>query len=140
MLNESEKKKYLGMRDELARSLLNSQGSTAPAGVPPRQAFKVAHVFNIELSGLYKTTTREISCAGFTAIVAATFKDGDRVSYVLNLSRGTDPLSGNATVTSAVRQTTNVTRLTCTFDGLDPERLGRLEFALFDAALSRFGA
>lgn len=139
-LSEGDQKKYLGMRDELARSLMSSQGTTAPAGVPPRRVFKVAHVFPIELGGLYRTTTQEISCTGFTAIVAATFKQGDRVSFILNLSRATEPLVGNAAVTSAVRQTTNVTRLTCTFDGLDPERLGRLEFALFDAALSRFGS
>ena len=65
-LNEGELKKYMGMRDELARSLMNSQGLVVPDGVPPRRAFRVAHVFPIELSGLYKTTTREISCASFT--------------------------------------------------------------------------
>jgi len=138
-LNESELKKYLGMRDELARSLLNSQGLSVPDGVPARRAFTVQHLFPIELAGLYKTMTRELSCKGFVATVGATFKEGDRVSFTMNLSRTSEPLSGNATVTAAQKQGTSVTRITCTYDGLDEERLARLEFGLFDAALSRLG-
>lgn len=138
-LPDGDQKKYLTMRDELARSLMNSQGLVAPEGVPPRRAFKVAHVFPIELGGLYKTTTREISCTSFTAIVAATFKEGERISFALNLSRAAEPLSGNAIVRTAVRQTISATRITCFFENLGEERLSRLELALFDAALSRFG-
>ena len=82
-LSEPDYKKYLGMRDELARSLMNSQGLTAPEGVPPRRAFKLAHVFQIELGGVCKTITREISCSAFTAIVTGTFKEGERVSFSL---------------------------------------------------------
>lgn len=138
-LTEGEHKKYLGMRDELARSLMNSQGVVAPEGVPPRRAFKIAHVFPIELSGLYKTMTREISCSGFVAVVGASFKEGDRFSFALNLSRAAEPLSGFAIVKSVVRQTASAAKITCAFDDLGEERTSTLELALFDAALSRFG-
>lgn len=138
-LPEGEQRKYLVMRDELARSLMSSQGLTAPAGVSPRRAFKIAHVFPIELAGLYRSTTREISCSSFTTIVAATLKQGERISFSLNLSRAGDALTGFAIVKVAMRQTINSVRLTCDFDGLGEERLARLELALFDAALSRFG-
>jgi hypothetical protein len=138
-LSETDQKKYLGMRDELARSLMSSQGLEVPKGVAPRRAFKVAHVFQIELGGTYKTTTRELSCTSFTAIVAASFKEGERLGFTLNLSRAAEPLTGFAVVRAAVRQTVSATRITCNFDDLGEERLARLETALFDAALSRFG-
>ena len=48
--------------------------------------------------------------------------------------------SRHAAVTAAQKQGTSVTRITCTYDGMDEDRLGRLEFGLFDAALSRLGS
>lgn len=139
VLSEADQKKYLGMRDELARSLMNSQGLAAPEGVPPRRAFKVAHVFPIELNGVYRTTTREISCTGFTALVAGSFKENDRITFSLNLSRAAEPLTGFAITRAVVRQTANAARITCDFDDLGEARTATLELALFDAALSRFG-
>ena len=138
-LTEAESKKYFGMRDELARSLMASQSLNVPEGVPPRRAFRVAHIFPIELSGLYKTTTREISCLEFSAVVGASFKEGDRFSFTINLSRAAEPFAGFAIVKSVVRQTNNSIRITCAFDALGEARLAILELALFDAALSRFG-
>lgn len=136
-LSESDQKKYLSMRDELARSVMQSQGLTVPDGVPPRRAFKVAHVFQIEVGGVYKTTTREISCTSFTALVSGTVKEGERVSFILSLSRAAEPLSGNAIVRAVVRQAVNATRITCNFEELGEERTSRIETALFDATLSR---
>ncbi len=138
-LPEGDQKKYLNMRDELARSLMSSQNMTAPAGVPPRRAFKVAHVFPLELGSLYRSTTKEISCSSFTTIVSGSFKEGERIAFSLNLARAGEPLTGTCLVKVATRQTINSVRLTCDFDALGEERLARLERALFDAALSRFG-
>jgi hypothetical protein len=137
-LNENDQRKYLGMRDELARSIMQSQGLTAPDGVPPRRAFNVAYVYQIEIGGVMKTTTQKISCLEFTALVSGTFKVGERVSFSLMLSRSQDPLAGVANVKLAIKEKAGATRLTCEFDGLGEERLSRLETALFDAALSRF--
>ncbi|MDP2274304.1 MAG: hypothetical protein Q8N23_11760 [Archangium sp.] len=137
-LSEIDQKKYTGMRDELARSLMSSQGQPLPEGVAPRRAFSVAHVFPIEIGGVTRTTTREVSCQSFTALVSGTFKEGERVSFVMNLSRAADPLSGNALVHAVVRQNVNASRITCHFEALGEERLARLETALFDAAMSRF--
>lgn len=138
-LSEAEQKKYLSMRDELARSLMTSQSLNAPDGVPPRRAFRVAHIFPIELSGIHKTTTREISCLEFSAVVGASFKEGDRFGFTINLSRAAAPLAGFAIVKGVVRQTNNSVRITCAFDALGDAQLATLELALFDAALSRFG-
>jgi hypothetical protein len=137
-LNEGDQRKYLGMRDELARSIMQSQGLTVPDGVPPRRAFPVAYVYQIEIGGVTRTTTQKISCLEFTCLVTGTFKLGERVSFSLVLARTQDPLAGVANVKAAIREKANATRLTCEFDGLGEERLSRLETALFDAALSRF--
>lgn len=139
VLPEGDQRKYQIMRDELARSLMSSQGLTVPDAVPPRRAFKVAHVFPIELNNTTRTTTREISCRGFSAIVAAGFKVGERLTFSLSLSRAAEPLTGFVMVKASVRQTTSTVRLTCDFDNLGEERLARLELSLFDAALSRIG-
>ena len=136
-LDAEDTQKYLSNCDELARSLLQAQGISVPKGTSPRRVLKVSHVFPIELGNLYRTTTSELSCTGFTALVAATFKDGDPLSWSLTLGRGQEPLTGQSTVTNATRQGGN-TRVSCTFSGLDEPRLERLERALIDAALSRF--
>lgn len=138
ILNEGDVRKYMGMRDELARSIMQSQGITIPEGVPPRRAFKVAYVYQIEIAGVSKTTTREISCLEFTALVSGSFKVGERVSFSLSLSRLQEPLAGVSNVKTAAKEKAGATKLTCEFDGLGEERLSRLETALFDAALSRF--
>jgi hypothetical protein len=138
ILNEGDVRKYVGMRDELARSIMQSQGIAVPENVPPRRAFKVAYVYQIEIGGVSKTTTREISCLEFTALVSGTFKVGERVSFSLMLSRSQEPLAGVSNVKTATKEKAGATKLTCEFDGLGEDRLARLETALFDAALSRF--
>lgn len=140
LVDEADARKYREMCDELARSLIASQNLTVPAGVPPRRALKVAHVFPIELSNLYKTTTTELSCTGFTAVLAANLREGDPMAFVLTLARGEEPLSGLSTVVSALKHASGTSRVSCTFTGLDEARLVRLERALFDAALARFQA
>ncbi len=137
-LSEGEHKKYLGMRDELARSLMNAQGLVAPTGTPPRRVFRVAQVFPIEIENVQNTTTRDLSCAGFTASVTGAYKPGQVISWVLTLSRTTEPIAGLAEVVSSQKTGTN-TRLTCNFTGLLEPQAERIETALFDAALARFG-
>jgi hypothetical protein len=138
ILNEGDQRKYMSMRDELARSIMQSQGLTVPAGVRPGRAFNVAYVYQIEIGGVARTTTQKISCVEFTSLVSGSFKLGERVTFSLTLSRSQDPLAGVANVKSTTREKANATRLTCEFEGLGEERLARLETALFDAALSRF--
>lgn len=137
-LDESEKKKYLSMRDELARSLINAQGLTVPEKVPPRRAFRVAQVFPIEINNITRTMTRDLSCMGFTCTVAGSFKEGEQIAFALTLGRNAEPIPGVARVIAAPRQSQTATRLSANFEQLDEERLEKIETALFDAALSRF--
>ncbi|MBL8912775.1 MAG: hypothetical protein JNM17_18920 [Archangium sp.] len=137
-LGPLDKNKYLAMRDELARSLMESSGQEMPAGnIPPRRIVKVAQLFNIELSNLYKTMTRELSCQGFVTLVQGSFRDGDRTAFVLSLGRSVDPVQGDAIVKSALKQAGNTTRLVCEFTALKEPALERIEEAVFDAALLR---
>ncbi|MFZ5442737.1 MAG: hypothetical protein ACOZQL_22195 [Myxococcota bacterium] len=139
LLKDDEQKKYVAMAEELARSLMAAQGMAPPSGVPARRAFRVAHVFPIEIDNVSRTMTREISCQGFTATVNGMFKEGQQISWALTLSRGTDPMQGMATVETAPRIGGGSSRVTANFNKLTEAQLQRLELALVDAALSRFG-
>ena len=136
-LEEREKREYLSMRDELARSLINAQGLTVPAKVPARRAFRVAQVFPIEINNITRTLTRDLSCMGFSCTVSGSFKEGEQIAFALTLGRNTEPIPGVARVITAPRQSQNATRLSANFEQLDEERLEKIESALFDAALAR---
>lgn len=137
-LGPLDKNKYLAMRDELARGLMESSKQEMPAGsTPPRRIVKVAQLFNIELSNLYKTMTRELSCQGFVTLVQGSFRDGDRTEFVLSLGRSVEPVMGDVIVKQALKQAGNTTRLVCEFSGLKEPALERIEEAVFDAALLR---
>lgn len=137
-LGPLDKNKYLAMRDELARSLMESSGQELGAGtIPPRRMVKVAQLFNIELSNIYKTMTRELSCQGFTTLVQGNFREGDRTAFILSVGRSVDPVQGDAIVKTAQKQAGNTTRLVCEFTGLKEPALERIEEAVFDAALMR---
>ena len=127
---------YLAMREELARSLLAAQGLTVPAGQNARRHFRVAQVFPVELNNLYQSVTRDISRAGFSAVVQGAFKDGERVAFALTLARGVEPLTGSANVVSSMRLQGS-SRVSFCIDHLAEAGAERLECALFDAVLAR---
>lgn len=135
-LNPFEKKKYLGMRDELARSLMQSQNQTVPANVAPRRALSVAQLFAIELQSVHRVMTREISCTGYVALVPATFGVGELVTVTLTLGRSVEPVKGDSVVKQISKQGTNY-RVVADFKGLMEPALERIEDAVFDAAVSR---
>lgn len=135
-LNPFEKKKHLGMRDELARSLMQSQNQTAPANVEPRRALSVAQLFAIELQNVHRVMTRELSCTGYVALVPATFDIGELVTVTLTLSRSAEPVKCDSVVKAVVKQGTNW-RVEADFKGLLEPALERIEDAVFDAAVAR---
>lgn len=130
--------RYRAMKDELARSLLQTEGKKAEAGSPPRRQFKVPTVHQIEVAGIHKATTVELSCRGFTALVPAMIKEGQLIGFVLTLSRSAEPIRGDCIVESAAKQPNQLVRLTCTFAKLEDSVLERIEQTLFDVALTRF--
>jgi hypothetical protein len=135
-LNPSEKKKYLQMRDELARSLMQSQNLTVPTNVAPRRALGVAQLFSIELQNVHRVMTRELSCTGYVALVPATFGVGELVTFTLTLGRSIELVKGDSVVKQISKQGTNY-RVVADFKGLMEPALERIEDAVFDAALSR---
>ncbi|MFO0595040.1 MAG: hypothetical protein U0228_07040 [Myxococcaceae bacterium] len=135
-LNDNEKARYLAMRDELARSLMETQGQKAPDGVLPRRAVRVAQLFNIEVDGK-KSMTRELSCTSFITIMQAGFTEGATVPVTLNLGRSVEPVMGQAVITSALKQAGTSTRVVADFKGLLDPALERIEEAVFDSILLR---
>jgi len=135
-LKPEERARYLGMREELARSLVAAQGLTLPEGQNARKHFRVAQLFNVEVNNLYATVTRELSRSGFSALVTGPLKDGELVDFKLTLSRGTEPITGRAKVVAVLRQAGNW-RVSFSVDKLSDADAERLEVALFDAVLAR---
>lgn len=136
-LSPDEQQKYLAMREELARSLVAAQGLTVPDGQQARRHFRVAQVFGLEVANLYTTVTKELSRAGFSALITGSLQANDRVDFKLLLGRGSEPVQGQARVVSIVRQSGN-SRVSFNIEAMSPEDGERLESALFDAVLARF--
>ncbi len=134
--SELEKEKHQAMREELARSLATAQGLSVPAGQDARRHFRVAQVYPVEVNSVYRAVTRDISRSGFSALVPGTLREGEEVTFSLQLTRDTEAVKGRARVVSAVKQAGNM-RVAFEITGLQPEMAERLELALFDAALSR---
>lgn len=138
-LEGDDAKRYVAMCDELARSLISSQAQQAPLGVPARRSFKVAQLFPVEINNVSRTMTREISCQGFTATITGSMRDGEEVTWALNLGRSQEPISGRGRVTAATKQGTGGFKVEIAFEDVAEEKLIRLERVLFDAALARIG-
>jgi hypothetical protein len=135
-LADADLRRYHNMREELARSLVAAQGLTVPEGQNARRYFRVAQVLPLELNNLHKSVTRDISRIGFSAVVQGTFKEGERLSFIITLARGVEAATGSAHVVTSVRQQGS-SRVSFAIDHLDDAAAERLEVALFDAVLSR---
>lgn len=136
--SEEEQRQYPAMREELARSLVSAQGLTVPPGQDARKHFRVAQVFTLEVNAVYRAVTRDVSRSGFSALVPATFKEGEEVTFSLQVGREVEPVAGRARVVSSVKQAGN-SRVAFAILGLEQSAGDRLETALFDAVLARFG-
>lgn len=136
-LNQFEKNKYLAMRDELARSLMDSMNQQSKAsGVSPRRALAMPQLYAIELQSVHKVMTRELSCQGFVAHVPANLPPGELVTFTLTLGRSVEPVQGDAIVQASLKQGTQW-RVVADFKGLMEGALQRIEDAVFDAAVER---
>lgn len=136
-VSEKDLGRYHAMREDLARSLVAAQGLTVPDGQNARKHFRVAQVFAIEVNNLYKSMTRDISRSGFSAIVPASFGEGEKVTFSILLGRGQEPITGQGHVASSVKSQGN-SRVSFSIDVLNDANAERLEVALFDSVLSRF--
>lgn len=135
-LSESEHKAYLDMREELARSLVAAQSLVVPEGAPARRHFRVAQLYAIELANTYKTMTKAVSRAGFSAVLPSQMKVGEEVSFTMALGRDGEPLTGKAKVVGATKQ--GGWLISFSIEVMSEPNAERLETALFDAVLARF--
>jgi hypothetical protein len=136
-LSESDRKAYLEMREELARSLVSAQSLSVPEGDNHRRHFRVAQMYKLEISKTYQTMTKNVSRSGFLASLATQLKVGQEVEFALTLGRDTEPVTGKAKVVAAQNQGTWLTSFNIV--SMSEPMAERLETALFDAVLARFG-
>lgn len=135
-LSPQERARYLLMREEFARGLATAHAIEIPQGELARKHFRVAQAFRVEIENLYQALTKEISLAGFTALLSAKLEPRKDVSYSLVLGRSHAPLQGRARVLSAEHHS-GTFRVHFAFNSLAPDDAERLELALLDAALQR---
>ncbi len=135
-LTDDQRKTYLAMREELARSLVSAQALKVPEGENSRKYFRVAQMYKLEIDRTYQTMTKEISRAGFSAMMPKELKVGQRVGFSITLKRDVDPVSGEAKVVAA--QKVGQWRVDFSIDLMNEPNTERLESALFDAVLARF--
>lgn len=135
-LNQFERTKYLGMRDELARSLMQAQNQEVPTGVPARRSLSVQQLYGLELDGVHRVMTREISCRRFITLCPTKFNPGSLSTFVLTLGRSVEPVKGDAVIAECTKQGSQF-RVVADFKGLLEPSLERIEDAVMDAAISR---
>jgi hypothetical protein len=135
-----ENRTYLGARNELARAILKQQQQKVPAGAKTRQLLRVAAAVPVDVhlpGGAAHALTQELWTGGFTTLVPPLGMPTERLRFVLTLGKDSAPIEGWARVVGDAA-VGGSTRLNLEFEGLSPADAERVEFAVFDALLSRF--
>jgi hypothetical protein len=130
--------KHKGMKEELARSLVAAQGLTVPEGQTHRKTFRIAQAWQLELDGMYKCLTRDVSGGGFSALVPGSFTFGQEVRFSIRIGGGQEPVTGTAKVVASVKQAGN-SRVSFNIVSVPTADVDRFENAIFDSVLSRYG-
>jgi len=133
---EEESELHRGMCEELARSMMASQGQQATGGLEARKQFRVAQVYPIEVNNLYRAVTRDVSCSAFSVVLPDAFKVGQLATFSLQLARGAEPITGQARATEVLKQKGSA-KVTFGIEVLGKVASELLELALFDAVLAR---
>ncbi len=129
--------KHRQMKEELARSLVSAQGLTVPDGQTFRKTFRIAQAWQIELDGMYKCLTRDVSGGGFSTLVPGNFTVGQEVRFSLRIGGGQEPVTGTSKVVAAVKQAGNA-RVSFNIVSMPTADLDRFENAIFDCVLARY--
>jgi hypothetical protein len=134
----AERAQHLVLREEVSRWLTQAQNLAVPGEHQARKAFRVAHPFGLELDGVYRAVTHDISHSGLSALVPAHYREAQLVSVTITLGRGLAPVSGRGRVVSAVPDANSVcSRISLALLDLDAAGEERLKAAIFDVALLR---
>lgn len=134
-----ENRTYLGARNELARAVLSQQKQKVAAGTRMRQLLRAAAAVPVAVhlpGGIAQAVTQELWAGGFTAIVPPLGMPLERLKFALTLGKDQPPVEGWARVIGD-SAAGGSTRLTVEFEGISPADSERVEFAVFDAFLSR---
>jgi hypothetical protein len=141
-LAESDRAGYLSAREQFAQALLAAQGLMTE-GESARHSFRVAVGLPVEVvlseGQPVQGTTLDVSCGGFSTLLAQPPPEGQGVEVSLSLGEEARPLRSHARVASVVRRGEGRYRVSFAFQGLAEPEAERLEVLLLDAALERVG-
>ncbi len=136
-LFSEESAAYLAGREELARALIAAQGLPVERSQERRKALRVAQALQVDLEGpvTTRTVTSNISVGGFAVLLANAPARGKEMKCSLRLP-GADPILATV-VPVGVKPEVGSVRVSFAFKSLSDADRERLEFLIFDTALSQ---
>lgn len=143
VLTGIERSRYADARAQFQRFTLIAQ-QVGQAGSTLRSPLRMAKMLKAELrpdqGSPEKTSTLDLSLAGFAVLLPSAMRAGAGAGFTLHLpaaGAGTSAISGRCTVASS-RPHMRAFKVTFKFETLAPDAQEPLEMALIDAALERF--
>ncbi len=138
-LTPDESAAYLAGRDELASALISAQRLLVDASDPPRKALRVALALQVDLessTSWVRAVTSTVSVGGFSALLAKAPAPGERLNCFIRIPGG-ERIAGKVVPGAVKPQAENVSA-SFVFTQLRDSDRERLEFVVFDTALSQF--
>ncbi len=137
-LSPAESDTYLAGREELARALFVPRGLAVVRSEERRKALRVARALQVDLATPETSTravTLSISAGGFSVLLAKAPASGEEMKVSLRLP-GADPILATVVPVGVKPQVESV-NVSFTFKDLSDADRERLEFLIFDTALSQ---
>ncbi len=137
-LSSAESDTYLAGREELARALFVTRGLAVVRSEERRKALRVARALQVDLATPETSTravTLSISAGGFSVLLAKAPAPGEEMKVSLRLP-GADPILATVVPVGVKPQVESV-NVSFTFKDLSDADRARLEFLIFDTALSQ---
>lgn len=137
-LQGDDLQRYLADRNELARAVLANQRAPVRLGQQARSLLKAARILPVEIEvggRLRPLMTTDVGPEGFTALTGEQPAPDKPLAIVLKLPGSSEPITGDATLVTAVKGTGNYK---CTFKfepSVGPVARERIESFVFDDLL-----
>lgn len=144
VLTGVERSRYADARVQFQRFTVIAQ-QVGQAGSTLRSSLRMAKMLKVEIrpdeGQAEKTSTLDLSLAGFAVLLPTGMRSGKAAAFTLHLpaaaGAGTNAIQGRCVVASS-RPHTRAFKVSFKFEDLAPEMHEQLEMALIDAMLERF--
>ncbi len=137
-LSSADRADYQAARDELARALIDAQRLAVDPTEPPRNALRVARALQVDLeapASRERAVTATVSAGGFSVLLAKAPPPHKEMKCSIRIPGG-EPIVATVVPAGAKPQLAS-TQVSFVFKNLGDADRERLEFLIFDTALSQ---